>query len=167
MDAINKTPEEYKKLILSSLKTKFNLFMIGVFVIATVLQIILINSTHVGNKFSEITSKPPTPPARLNIDTVISGTQKNLASQLNPTNTTDTSALNNSGLSLDVGDTSSIMSDRVTFTGKTYTVQEGDSLASIAEKIYGDSNAWITLAQANNLESPDQITVGMVLKIPR
>jgi nucleoid-associated protein YgaU len=49
---------------------------------------------------------------------------------------------------------------------KTYVVQEGDSLSSIAEKFYGDLYKWPKLMEANRLSNPDIIEVGMVLFIP-
>ena len=48
-----------------------------------------------------------------------------------------------------------------------YTVQLGDSLSIVAQKVYGDLNAWPRILDANNLVSPDLIEVGMVLVIPR
>ena len=50
---------------------------------------------------------------------------------------------------------------------KRYTVQLGDSLSIVAQKVYGDLNAWPRILEANNLASPDLIEVGMVLVIPR
>ena len=50
---------------------------------------------------------------------------------------------------------------------KRYTVQLGDSLSIVAQKVYGDLNAWPRILDANNLASPDLIEVGMVLVIPR
>jgi len=49
---------------------------------------------------------------------------------------------------------------------KTYTVKEGDSLSSIAEKFYGDLYQWPKILEANNLLNPDLLEVGMVLVIP-
>ncbi len=51
--------------------------------------------------------------------------------------------------------------------GGTYTVQEGDTLWKIAEKIYDDGFKWRLLAEANNipLERP-LVEPGTVLKIP-
>ena len=49
---------------------------------------------------------------------------------------------------------------------KTYVVQEGDSLSSIAEKFYGDLYQWPKILEANNLLNPDLLEVGMVLVIP-
>lgn len=71
------------------------------------------------------------------------------------------------GAVVESGQTSSISSGQVTYTKNKYIVQEGDSLASIAEQVYGDGNAWIRIAQANGLDSPDAIEVGMELTIPR
>ncbi len=48
-----------------------------------------------------------------------------------------------------------------------YIVQPGDSLSLIAQKVYGDLYAWPKILQANNLQNPDQIEVGMILNIPR
>src|SRR3989338_346655 len=48
-----------------------------------------------------------------------------------------------------------------------YTVQLGDSLSIIAQKVYSDLYAWPRILDANNLVSPDLIEVGMVLVIPR
>ena len=48
-----------------------------------------------------------------------------------------------------------------------YTVSEGDSLSSIAQKFYGDLYRWQLILNYNNLVNPDLIEVGMVLKIPK
>lgn len=47
----------------------------------------------------------------------------------------------------------------------TYTVQQGDSLWSIAEKILGDGSRWIEIYELNNLPS-SVIYPGQVLKLP-
>lgn len=53
-------------------------------------------------------------------------------------------------------------------TSDTYTVSEGDWLSTIAARAYnGDLMAYIKLAQANNIQNPDLIYPGTVLKIPR
>ena len=49
---------------------------------------------------------------------------------------------------------------------KTYTVQSGDYLWSIAEKIYGSGYNWVDLAQANNLENPGVLYAGTKLIVP-
>lgn len=65
------------------------------------------------------------------------------------------------------GDITAISSDKVTYKQDKYTVQLGDSLSMIAYKVYGDYNAWPTIARVNNLPNPEAIEVGMVLIIPR
>jgi len=67
-----------------------------------------------------------------------------------------------------VGDISTGAStSQVTYTEGKYVVQPGDSLSIIAQKVYGDLFAWPRLLQANSLNSPDSIEVGMILTIPR
>lgn len=51
--------------------------------------------------------------------------------------------------------------------GDTYTVVDGDWLSKIAGRAYGDIFAYTKLAQANNIQNPDLIYPGQVLKIPR
>ena len=48
----------------------------------------------------------------------------------------------------------------------TYTTQEGDTLWEIALKHYNSGYNWVTLAEANNLTSPDYLEVGQKLTIP-
>lgn len=67
----------------------------------------------------------------------------------------------------EIGQTSSIASSQVTYTQNKYIILEGESLADVAAKVYGDPNAWIRIAQANNITDPDLIEVGMELVIPR
>ncbi len=49
---------------------------------------------------------------------------------------------------------------------KKYTVKEGDSLWIIAEQAYGSGFNAYDIAEANKLEDPDTVEVGMVLVIP-
>ncbi|MFL7812545.1 MAG: LysM peptidoglycan-binding domain-containing protein [Anaerolineales bacterium] len=52
---------------------------------------------------------------------------------------------------------------------ESYTVKQGDTLSKIAEKIYGDGSLYTKIYDANKAEigsNPDQIKVGMTLKIP-
>lgn len=53
-------------------------------------------------------------------------------------------------------------------SGKTYTVQPGDTLSGIAKKHLGDGNAYMQIFNANKdqLTDPDQIKPGQVLRIP-
>jgi nucleoid-associated protein YgaU len=50
-----------------------------------------------------------------------------------------------------------------------YTVAGGDSLSSIAAKYYGDANKWPVIFEANinQIQDPDRISVGQVLRIPQ
>lgn len=52
-------------------------------------------------------------------------------------------------------------------TGKTYTVVKGDSLWSIAVKIYGDGYKWVEIAKANHLANPNIIHAGNVFVLPQ
>ncbi|MEO7756927.1 MAG: LysM peptidoglycan-binding domain-containing protein [Dokdonella sp.] len=51
---------------------------------------------------------------------------------------------------------------------KTYTVAKGDSLSKIAKHLYGNANRWRDIFEANGdqLENPDLIQPGQVLKLP-
>lgn len=49
---------------------------------------------------------------------------------------------------------------------RIYTVQAGDDLSHIAEKIYGDGDKWGEIAQRNNLANPSKIYKGDKLTIP-
>ncbi|HVI59481.1 MAG TPA: LysM peptidoglycan-binding domain-containing protein [Luteimonas sp.] len=51
---------------------------------------------------------------------------------------------------------------------QTYTVQKGDTLSHIARQFYGKANAWNRIFEANRdqLDDPDLIKPGQVLKIP-
>ena len=51
---------------------------------------------------------------------------------------------------------------------QTYTVQSGDTLWSISEKIYGNGSSYMKIFEANTalLEDPDRILPGQELKIP-
>lgn len=51
----------------------------------------------------------------------------------------------------------------------SYTVTTGDTLASIAEKVYGDASLWRRIYDANRQaigDNPDNIVVGTQLRIP-
>ena len=50
--------------------------------------------------------------------------------------------------------------------GQRYVIQSGDSLASIAQEVYGDPTRWRDIARANDLEEPYALTVGQSLRIP-
>ena len=52
--------------------------------------------------------------------------------------------------------------------GRTYTVKSGDTLSGIAKQHLGDANAYMRIYEANRdqLNDPDKIKPGQVLKIP-
>lgn len=51
---------------------------------------------------------------------------------------------------------------------ETYTVQAGDTLSRVSEKVYGQPNRWMDIFQANRdqLPSPNALKPGQVLRIP-
>ncbi|MGO1540156.1 MAG: LysM peptidoglycan-binding domain-containing protein [Luteimonas sp.] len=64
--------------------------------------------------------------------------------------------------------TGSVASTAGRADGQAYTVQEGDSLSAIARKLYGNANRWQEIYEANRnqLDDPDLIKAGQVLRIP-
>jgi LysM repeat protein len=50
-----------------------------------------------------------------------------------------------------------------------YTVEPGDTLSSIAERFLGDAERWRAIFQANReqIEDPDRIFVGQILRVPQ
>lgn len=59
--------------------------------------------------------------------------------------------------------------DEITGGGQqTYTVQKGDTLSHIAKEFYGKANKWNAIFEANRdqLDDPDKIQPGQILKIP-
>lgn len=51
---------------------------------------------------------------------------------------------------------------------KTYVIKPGDTLAKIAQAMYGDASRWKEIYQANKsvIANPDVIQVGVTLTIP-
>ncbi|MBM3788761.1 MAG: LysM peptidoglycan-binding domain-containing protein [Acidobacteria bacterium] len=51
----------------------------------------------------------------------------------------------------------------------TYTVQPGDTLSKISKQHFGDANKYMRIFEANRdqLDDPNKIRVGQVLKIPK
>jgi len=58
--------------------------------------------------------------------------------------------------------------DRAPAQALTYKVQKGDTLMTIAERIYKDRNFWKKLYEANKayMKNPYQLTAGQVLVLP-
>jgi LysM repeat protein len=57
---------------------------------------------------------------------------------------------------------------RPAVAGGSYTIKKGDTLRKIAKSVYGDENMWQRIFRANrgDLASPNDITVGEVIKLP-
>ena len=49
---------------------------------------------------------------------------------------------------------------------RTYTVQTGDTFASIAQQFYGDERAWFDIAQANPSIDPKRLQIGQQIVLP-
>jgi len=66
-----------------------------------------------------------------------------------------------SGVSSSVDSTAEVV-------GGTYTVEAGDTLSKIAKEHLGSANAWNKIYEANRdqLDDPDKIKTGQVLKLP-
>ncbi len=66
-----------------------------------------------------------------------------------------------SGVSSSVDSTADVV-------GGTYTVEAGDTLSKIAKDHLGSANAWNKIYEANRdqLDDPDKIKPGQVLKLP-
>ena len=63
---------------------------------------------------------------------------------------------------------SSVPEDGGRGAGRTYTVERGDTLSEIAQRLYGRASRWHAIFDANRdqLDDPDRIEPGQVLKIP-
>jgi nucleoid-associated protein YgaU len=64
---------------------------------------------------------------------------------------------------------SSVSSTEAVVGGTSYTVQKGDTLSHIAKAQYGKASQWRRIFDANRdqLDDPDRIQPGQVLKIPK
>ncbi len=67
----------------------------------------------------------------------------------------------------EVDDQAAMTEERKDVLTSSYTVQEGETLWSIAEKSYGDGYAWVEIAKANNLTDANAIEKGQKLVIPK
>jgi nucleoid-associated protein YgaU len=50
--------------------------------------------------------------------------------------------------------------------GRTYTVQRGDTLWRIAQRVYGNGQRWQDIADANPQINPQQLSIGDELVLP-
>lgn len=51
---------------------------------------------------------------------------------------------------------------------RTYTIERGDTLSAIAQRVYGKASYWQQIFQANRdrLDNPDRIVPGQVIALP-
>lgn len=49
----------------------------------------------------------------------------------------------------------------------TRVVRRGDTLSGIADEMYDDPRRWRVIAEANHLDDPRRLTIGMLLSIPK
>jgi nucleoid-associated protein YgaU len=49
---------------------------------------------------------------------------------------------------------------------RTYTVEAGDTLWTIAERFYGDGARYQAIADASGISNPDLVQAGQILTIP-
>lgn len=78
-------------------------------------------------------------------------------------NTLSNGYQNTTFLGADITATTRRTVDKVTPT--TYMVKEGDTLYTIAKKVYGDGSKWSTIASNNVINDPNNLIVGTVLTL--
>lgn len=63
---------------------------------------------------------------------------------------------------------SSQLTSKDEHTLQSYTVEKGDSLSKIAQKVYGKASLWRQIYEANqdHIKDPDMIYPGQVLRLP-
>lgn len=155
----------YKELVLETLKNNFRSVLVGTFTISLFFSLLyfqISQNPHIGtNALSLFDTSDHTSPTIKDLSQKVS---KNNVAMLNkPSPSSDSLSI-----AADTqGQISAISTQQVTVKGERYTVQPGDSISSIALKVYGDLNAWPRIAQANKITNPENIEVGMVLTIPR
>jgi nucleoid-associated protein YgaU len=181
----------YKKLVELQLKNKLHLFLTGLTVILLVfVSVLAFLPKKIFTSRKKVESKPVAKEKKIFPKTYVTKegdflwqiAENNYGSGLNAydiakeNNLTDPNSIPpGTKLTLPAvtpktptkGDISSIQSGQVTFQQEKYSVQLGDSLSMIAYRVYGDYNAWPTIAKTNNLSNPEAIEVGMILTIPR
>ena len=77
----------------------------------------------------------------------------------------DTTEPHDSGI---VSGGSSQLTSKDEHTLQSYTVEKGDSLSKIAQKVYGKASLWRQIYEANqdHIKDPDLIYPGQVLRLP-
>lgn len=49
---------------------------------------------------------------------------------------------------------------------RTYTIRKGDTLWSIAQRMYGNGQKWVDIAQANQSIDPKKLAIGQQITLP-
>lgn len=107
------------------------------------------------------TSYTTTPPSSYNT----TATSPPVTTTITPANSSNTEMSGDESLS---PGSSKRTKARSTGSESTYTVKSGDNLSKIAKKVYGDSNKWNRIYNANKgkISNPNQLKVGTKLVIP-
>jgi LysM repeat protein len=94
-----------------------------------------------------------------NKDGIVSGGHSSVGKGANSTEPHD------SGI---VSGGSSQLTSKDEHTLQSYTVEKGDSLSKIAQKVYGKASLWRKIYEANqdHIKDPDLIYPGQVLRLP-
>ncbi len=161
----------YRKQIKSLVKEKYNYLLTGIFVVAEigVITVIQFRNKNILGVFT-FDSSEDSPIAVSDVTEEIKNVVVSKSiDYVSPSINKDQRQITSSGLSRpeENGQISAIASGQVTHTEEKYVVKEGDTLATIALQVYGDLNAWVRIAQANNITNPDEVEPGMILIIPR
>ncbi len=161
----------YRKQIKELIKHEYKYLFTGVFVIAAIgtFTIIQFNNKNILGVFTFDASEDSPIAISDKTDEIMKVVVSKAIDYVSPSINKDQRELSASGISRpeENGQISAIASGQVTNTSEKYVVKPGDSLASIAREVYGDLNAWVRIAQANNIQTPDSVEVGMTLIIPR
>jgi len=157
-----------RERIATLVKKELSYIVIGFFVVMSAglyLGMAVFNNDSILNNFSKNNSdKSAVGKNSTNTDSIEKMIDAKSINYISPQTTKETITPT---VYVESGQTSSIASSQVTYTQNKYIIQGGESLADIALKVYGDPNAWVRIAQANNITNPDQIEIGMELVIPR
>ena len=97
-----------------------------------------------------------------NKDGIVSGGRSSVGSSTGSNTGSDDS---DSGI---VSGGSSQLTSKDEHTLQSYTVEKGDSLSKIAQKVYGKASLWRKIYEANqdHIKDPDLIYPGQVLRLP-
>lgn len=171
MKKYSHSPSFYRKKIKMLLKdkTKYILTGLSVVIVIGTITVFQLRNKNILGVFSFDSSEDSPIAVSDTAEEIKNFVVSKAIDYVSPSINKDQRLITSSGLSRpeENGQISAIVSEQVTYTSEKYVVQEGDSLASIALQVYGDVNAWVRIAQANNITNPDNVEVGSTLIIPR